>query len=319
MSRIILVLFVVISFTILSCNKNKKILKDYGVEGSFEISSFTPNDYKYSTIYYPSNISSLNKKVPLIFFSSGWFSEPQTSSKYESLLRFITSHGYIVLYTYEGATTNPMFSIDNYNKLFEIDFVKNNILKYSDLSKLGIIGHSAGGGLVFKILDYYSKEKNYGNSASFILTLDPWFAFGMSKSDIENLPNNTNVVFIKFGEGGNNDADGTDARIPLTEFYLLNSISDTKKDYQIFTNADHSYPTGNRSYSEMQGILKPLDALMDYTFIDSSEEIRKIALENGNDDPYANGTGIQIVKPKNEYPYPCDGANTIIDYCEIVL
>jgi hypothetical protein len=126
------------------------------------------------------------------------------------------------------------------------------------------------------------------------------------------------VVIIKFGAKGNNGADGTDARIPVTEYYLLESIPDKQKDYQIYENAEHSYPTGNPGYSKMQGILKPLDALLDYTFVTQTEKIRKIALENGNDDPYANGNGIQVVKPREDYPYPCDGVNIQIDHCKIV-
>ena len=66
----------------------------------------------------------------------------------------------------------------------------------------------------------------------------------------------------------------------------------------------------------MQGILKPLDALLEYTFVEQSEATRSIALENGNDDPYANGNGIQVLL--DTYQYPCDGANTLIDYCAIV-
>lgn len=314
------VLLALLSIFFVNCTKDEGeiIRTDFGKKGEFEISSYTSESNKYSTIYYPTNISSIEDKSPLIFFSSGWFSEPQTSATYESLISFMVSHGNTVVYTYEGATTDPMYAIREYDKLLNIDFVKNNILKYVATDKLGIVGHSAGGGMAFKVLDYYTKEKQYGENGRFLMTLDPWFAFEMSKSDMENLPRNTNIVFIKFGEGGNNDADGTDARIPLTEFYLLNSISNNKKDYQIYENADHTYPKGNKSYEEMQGILKPLDALMDFTFKTQNEEVRKIALENGNDDPYANGNGIQVVKEKNQYAYPCDGANTLIDYCEIV-
>ncbi len=191
-------------------------------------------------------------------------------------------------------------------------------LKYVDTDKIGVVGHSAGGGIIFKILDYYTKEMNYGTNGRFLMGLDPWFAFGMNKEAMESLPSNTNLVFIKFGEGGNNKEDGTDARIPLTEYYLLKSIDDIKKDYQIYDkeNANHSYPTGSRSYSQMQGILRPLDALLEYTFVTQSEAIRKVALENGNDDPYENGNGIQVIL--DTYKYPCNGARTLIDYCAIV-
>jgi len=292
----------------------------FGKKGTHEVTKYTSPSYAYTTIYYPSDIAILTEKSPLIFFTSGWFTPTTTSSKYESLLNFIASHGYTVIFTNEGATVDEQYAINAFqNFLTSTDSqIVNDILPFVDTTKIGSIGHSAGGGIAFKILDYYSNIKNYGENGRFIMALDPWFAFGMSEENMKNLPSNTNVVIQKYGAGGNNIADGTDARIPLTEFYLLNSISNLKKDYAIYAleNADHNYPTGNREFNLMQGLLKPLDALMEYTFVEQIEAVRVIALENGNDDPYANGSGIQEVLL--EYEYPCDGANTIIDYCAIV-
>jgi len=307
----------------LSCTTDEAdngIPKEYGRKGIHKVETFTADSYAFSTIYYPKDLATMNQKSPLIFFASGWFNEPKESTTYKSLLEFMASHGYTVVYTYEGAKANASYSIQGYNTILENTFVKENILKYVDTDKIGVVGHSAGGGIIFKILDYYSREKNYGKNGRFLMGLDPWFAFEMDEIDMKNLPSNTNVVIIKFGQGGNNSTDGTDARIPLTEYYLLDAIADAKKDYQIYDkeNAKHDYPQGNRAYSKMQGILRPLDALMDYTFVNQSEEIRKIALENGSDDPYAGGTGIQVVYPKDDYKYKCDGANTLIDYCAIV-
>jgi len=308
-------------FLFLGCNDDESeeiVQREYGVEGNHEIASFTADDYDYSTIYYPKDIATMDHKSPLVFFASGWFGSPKRSTTYETLITFITSHGYTVVYTDEGSVTDPMHSINGYNNLLEKEYVKDNILKYVDTDKVGVVGHSAGGGIIFKILDYYTKEKEYGKNGRFLMGLDPWYAFGMSKAALENLPSNTNLVFIKFGEGGNNKEDGTDPRIPLTEYSLLKSIDATKKDYQVYDkeNANHDYPTGSRSYTQMQGILRPLDALLDYTFVNQSEAIRKIALENGNDDPYADGKGIQVIL--DSYKYPCDGARTLIDYCAIV-
>ncbi|HFB99825.1 MAG TPA: hypothetical protein ENJ53_03365 [Phaeodactylibacter sp.] len=324
MKKTLLIIVASLLLFLIGCKKDSPIdmpdptIKEFGLAGTHQVATYTEPDYDYSTIYYPTDLSSLGKKSPIIFFASGWFSDAQPSTTYKTLLKFMASHGYTVVYTYEGSTTDPQYTINGYKKILDADFAKNNILPYADTTQIGVVGHSAGGGMALTILDYFSKQKNYGNNGRLLMTLDPWFAFDMDESDIKTLPSNTNVVFIKFGEGGNNDADGTDARIPLTEYYLLESIADNKKDYQIFANADHSYPKGSGAYSTMQGILKPLDALMDYTFVEQSERTRSVALDNGNDDPYANGNGIQVVKPKADYQYPCDGANTLIDYCAIV-
>ena len=315
-----LMLFTAILFIKCGSTNDEVIIegKPFGKIGTHRTATYTAGNYAYSTIYYPADIASLDKKAPLLFFASGWFGNPETSSKYETLLKFISSHGYVVIYTDEGSTTDTQHSIDAYKNILSNRFFVDNLLQYTDTDKMGVIGHSAGGGIAFKILDYFSNTESYGTNGRFIMTLDPWFAFDMSAENMQSLPSNTNVVFIKFGEGGNNTADGTDARIPLTEYSLLTSIANPKKDYQVYDleDADHNYPTGNRPVEEMQGILRPLDALMEYTFIEQSESTRVVALENGNDDPYANGNGIQVVN--TTYVYPCDGANTLIDYCAII-
>jgi len=109
----------------------------------------------------------------------------------------------------------------------------------------------------------------------------------------------------QYGAGGNNNVNNTDPRITLTEFYLLDSIATSQKDWQIVTNANHSYPYGSGAYSTMQGILKPLDALMDFTF-NGTDAAHDVALEQGSDDPYAHGNGIQIVNPTSDYEYKCN-------------
>ncbi len=299
------------------CKKDKieeEVLKDYGNTGTHKVATFSESDYAFSTIYYPKDIATMSEPSPLVFFASGWFSAgSQPSTKYETLFQYMASQGYTVIYTDEGQKTNAQFSIDHYNKIMDAAFAKDNILKYVDETKIGVVGHSAGGGIAFRILDYYSKEKGYGAKGRFIMALDPWYAFEMSESAMKSLPSNTNVVIMKYGEGGNNSLDGTDARIPLTEYSLLESIPAKNKDYRIFVDADHHYPYKTDC---KEGLLAPLGALMDYTFYNQSELVRKAALENGSDNPYNGGNGIQVVL--DSYQYPCDGANTLIDYCSIV-
>ena len=191
--------------------------QQFGLVGSHATTTYTAGNYAYTTIYYPTDLASLETKTPLLFFASGWFGNPETSAKYETLLKFIASQGYTIIYTDEGSTTTAQHSIDAYKRILNTDFVINNISPYVDTTKTGVIGHSAGGGITFTILDYFSNEEGYGANGRFIMALDPWYAFGMTSEKMKNLPSNTNISIIKFGEGGNNVGDGTDARIPLTE------------------------------------------------------------------------------------------------------
>ena len=293
----------------------------FGEEGIHEVSIISQSGNQNSTAYYPSDISTMENKTPVIFFISGWTTTTQ-ASRYDTLLKFIASHGYTVIYQLQGAVTSANYTINGLDSFLNCndDIIKNTIIPNIDTTKMGVLGHSAGGGITLTILKHFS-ELGYGNNGRLVMMFEPWYAFDMTKSNIQNLPENTNLILEQYGTRGNNIENGTDARIPLTIYSLLESIPNKNKDYYVYDkqNANHEYPYGtDRPYTDMQGILKPLDALMYYTFEDNqSEQARIIALENGNDDPYDNGNGIQEVLP--QYQYPCDGVNnTLINYCEII-
>jgi len=282
----------------------------YGKAGSHNTAFKTIGD---TIVYYPVD-RSVDSPTPVIFFAPGWKSTDHTD--YKSLLEFIASHGYHVIYgidkgySWENMIPNLISMAEN-----------ANVSPFIDTSKIGVIGYSMGGGHAFKILDQLSDTNSWGTNGRFILAIEPYFAFEMNQSDMRTLPSNTNVIIQQYGIGGNNDASSTDPRIPLSEYYLLDSITDDKKDYQIFEDADHHYPIGSKAYNQMQGTLRPLDALMEYTFKNPKNRVaHSVALEVGNDDPYADGKGIQVVKAQSEYNYPCtnyipDDYN--IEYCDI--
>jgi hypothetical protein len=278
--------------------------RTYGKVGSHTVSHRDTHDDYNTSIYYPNDIPH-GTKVPVVFFDSGYGSED--ARDYTSLLSFIASHGYYVIYTKYSFT--PVY----HAHILESDA---DLLSKLDSTRIGVVGHSLGAGNTFRILDFFS-DKGYGENGRFIMALEAWYAFGMDRKAMKNLPSNTNVVMQQYGIGGNNTGNDTDPRIPLSEFYLLDSIDSRKKDWQIVEDADHGYPFGSNDYSTMQGILKPLDALMEYTF-KGRESAHDIALELGSDDPYARGNGIQVVNNSDEYAYKCsDNTDLDIRYCDM--
>jgi hypothetical protein len=151
------------------------------------------------------------------------------------------------------------------------------------------------------------------------MVIEGWYAWQMNKKEMQNLPSNTNLIMQQYGLRGNNAVNDTDPRIVLTEYYLLDSIPSDQKDYQVYEEPDHRYPYGDRDYTEMQVILKPLDALMEYTF-KGTASAHDIALEQGSDNPYKQGSddAIQEVSPIDSYGAKCSDsaeANALIDYC----
>ncbi len=290
------------------------INRTYGIAGSSAIAeAIQESKFGNSVIITPAGVSAQNP-VPVVFFAPGFKNTDYT--EYQTLLNFIASHGYAVIFAKDTNGFSPDVLITHIKQMV------NNpaITPLLDTTRIGVIGHSSGGGYAFPILKKLSDANNegWGENGRFLLALEPWFAFGLTEDDMKNLPSNSNIVIQQYGEGGNNIENGTDARIPLTEYYLLDSIADNQKDYQIFTNANHGYPYGSGEYSTMQGILKPLDALMELTFQATPDAgAQQAALEVGNDDPYNDGYGIQKVKLIRDYKYPCHGADTIINYCAI--
>ncbi len=284
----------------------------YGALGDYTVLTHTEVDEGNTTVYYPSDMSPTHK-VPVVFFMPGWLSaNPQD---YQTLLNFIASHGYAVIYSkdYYGSTED---FIQRFEKMLD---GANDILPSLDTTRIGVVGHSSGGGDTFRMLEYFS-NKGYGQNGRFLMALDPWFAFDMTSERMRNLPVNSNIVILQFGDDGGD----TDARIPLSEYALLDSIDNSKKDYQVYNqeNANHGYPSGDKPVEDMQGVLKPLDALMDYTFGAGTQQAHDVALEVGNDDPY--NTGLQSVREIFQYPYRCNSHKNRsevmdIDYCHQYL
>jgi len=282
---------------------------NYGTAGSHEVSTYEEVDTHDSIVYYPSDITNM-PKTPLVFFCPGF--QSQNHESYKSLLTFIASHGYSVIYAKDYYGDADRF-ISRFEKMLDNH---NDVLPYVDTTRIGVIGHSSGGGDTFKVLDYFSK-KGYGENGRFLMGLDPWFAFGMNTESMRHLPSNTNLVIQRY-EHPNHPNNG-DPRITLSEYTLLDSIADTKKDYQVLKPATHSYPKGN--YGQMQGLLKPLDALMAYTF-KRDEAAHHVALENGSDTPYADG--LENIKEISSYIYRCNSHKNRsevmdIDYCNQYL
>jgi len=285
---------------------------NYGQAGSHDVSTYTEADNGNSIVYYPSDIAHM-PKTPLLFFCPGWNSQDPAS--YETLLRFIASHGYSVIYA-KDHYGDPATLIRRFEKILDNN---NDVLPYVDTTRIGVIGHSSGGGDTFKILDHFS-QKGYGANGRLLMALDPWFAFGMNSDAMRHLPANTNVVIQRYDNADRTNNE-TDARIPLSEYALLGNIADNKKDYQVYTPATHGYPTGSRSVAQMQGLLEPLGALMAYTF-ENDANAHHAALENGSDHPYNDG--VETVRPLWTYDYRCNSHGNRaevmeIDYCHQYL
>lgn len=269
-------------------------------------------DFSNATLYKPKKVD-LNEKLPVVLFAPGWGSSNHLN--YKTLLTFIASQGHIVIYASSPMAYNAQTSIDRFLEVLN----DQNVLSYIDKRNIGVVGHSSGGGIAFKVMDYFLKN-GYGSKGKFIFSMDPWFAFGMQVDTFEKFPHDTKVVIQQYDK-----ATETDPRIALTIFERLSILGDRNRDYQVYNDLGHGYPFGAGTFDSMQTILKPLDALMDYVFYENIEAYES-ALALGSDDPYHDLS--QRVSPSSTYEYKCYGEDRYLtsalnayglDYCAIGL
>jgi len=285
---------------------NSKVPYLYGKKGTHKVQVSIYSEDNLSVIYHPTSWDTT--ATPVIFFATGW--HDTNHNKYKTLLTFIASHGYSVVYVPDSGSY--------YSQLQKFDAIIAEFANTLDTKKIGVVGHSSGGGFSFKVLDYMS-QKGYGTDGRFLMAFDPYFAYSMSSKSMGELPSNTNLVILQFGkDGGWKTGNNTDPRIPLSEYSLLTSIAKAQKDYQVYEkeNANHGYISGDKSPTLMQGALKPLDALMEFTF-KNKKEAHDTALEVGSDTPLKDG--LQQLRSIDDYKYACNNeyANFEIDYCHV--
>ena len=241
-----------------------------------------------TVVYHPSTWS--ETATPVIFFIPGFRNTRHAS--YETLLKFIASHGYSVIYAPYGSR------ISKYDKV--VTEFKDKL----NTNKIGVLGHSSGGGEAFNLLKHMIAN-NYGKEGRFMMSLDGYFAQFMDKIDMKNLTN-TNILLMQLGTDGLKD--DTDPRIVITSYRLLTGAGIDKNYIVLQANHKHDYPN-RQDINKMQDMLKPLDALMEYTFKQKLSSHHAMALEGpGKVNPLANK--YQIVLPIKKYGDDCHYANS---------
>lgn len=266
----------------------------YGSQGNHYVSII--NDTNNFVLYHPSDWR-INP-TPVIFFLPA--SDHIDASNYDTLLSFIASHGYSVVFVPNLGTYQ--------NQLVNLDYMMHKYTDKLDTSKIGIVGHASGGGFAFKMLEYMTK-KRYGTRKNgvnyrFLLSMDGVYAQYMDKRNMKALKD-TNVILMQFGSKGTN----IDSRIVLTNYDLLSGTNIDKNYIVLSSDEDHNYPK-RQDINKMQGMLKPLDALMRYTFQEQKPLHHEMSLEGkGKIDPYMNA--YQKVFSIANYRFTCMDANAM--------
>jgi hypothetical protein len=188
------------------CTLNKvttlPLAGDYGSNGQFTVTRQTiPNPDATApgpiSVFIPSNATAQNK-VPVVFFAHGFGGVSYVF--YESLLRQLSSNGYIVVfapYTASVLTTNAF----RYNQMwngFLAGVQPNSAIM--DLTKVGFAGHSYGAGASPEMLRR-GLGQGWGTNSTFLFIMAAWYNWGTNMAQI---PASTKMVVQVYWDDGTN-------------------------------------------------------------------------------------------------------------------
>jgi hypothetical protein len=222
-------------------------------------------------LFYPADVDT---KQPTVFFISGY--RHYHSEQFHSLLYFIASHGYNAIFvSYKDMRAEEADHI----KDILTAVVQNPLFSGKiDTNKIGFMGHSLGGGLLFHLVQQLD---SWGNGGRFIFTLAGWEAFHQTSKPYI-LPANTRLIAQTYNERTHdrpNDWD-TDPRFSI-DYLHSTTIGNSEKTY-LYLPGDATHPSshgtpktkynqhGNQLfyYDALQqvGIFRPLHSIMRYVF-----------------------------------------------------
>ncbi len=278
------------------------ISNDYGAWGNYNYireGTIDVPDEGQITFYHPDTAPQQN---PTVFFISGW---GRTYDSYDKFFKYLASLGYSVvnIYNYNPGSINTSYP----NSLNMMQTAVNHFQNWIDTTKIGLMGHSYGGGSTIwlgqQVFD--SNGLNWGANGRFIMVFAPWLSFLVEASDLQNYPPNVKLLMIQSYDdlhyGGPNY--NTDPRA-LRAVYELINIPDSEKDFiTMFSDNDpnHAYTYNGENYSYQANHYacytgadnNPYDALdvyssnrlahamLEYVF-EGNQAAKNIALGNGS-------------------------------------
>ncbi len=291
------------------------------------------------TFYHPDIAQS---QLPVIFFISGW---GRQAYSYEKYFYFLASLGYSVVNIYN---TNPGNINESYQNSLDmmIQAAETEYPGWIDTTKVGIMGHSYGGGSTIWLgKQVFENPRNWGANGRFIFMTAPWYSLLVTENDLLNYPSDVKLLIEinndDLHEGSTNW--NTSERAIRAVFELINIPNDEKDFVRIYSDpttyqydsdndgnietyhydANHyiSYTGNYNSYAHYQpydaldvyAINRLSHALIDYVF-EGNLQGKTVALGNGNAQQVDMGflTNLAetdtpvITRPENQFQYKCN-------------
>lgn len=276
------------------------IQSGYGANGAFSVKVETLPSPQFAgqnvTVYLPAGASA---PQPVVFFSHGFGAI--NPKPYEPFLNHIASRGFIVVYSpypFANGTIVERYEILLAGFVAAVDKYRSQM----DLTRVGFVGHSFGGGATPAVAYKGITQQGWGSKNAFLLMLAPWYSYDITPEQLSNFPPQAKLLTQVY-----DDDTVCDHRMAKDIFTHI-SIPDSEKDYVVLFSdksealdyqlkADHLVPTTSSSGGsgegtnalDFYGVWRLFDALAEYTFQGTSDA-KIVALGNGNVDQSNMGT-----------------------------
>jgi predicted alpha/beta hydrolase len=243
---------------------------------------------KYVYVFHPADTLA---KYPLILFCHGMGEvEP---ALYGPLIANLASRGHTVVFSpYKSFAGDP-----RQRKKYRIltagfEAAVQRFGRCIDTTRIGVVGHSYGGGAVPAVAWHCLVENQWGANGAFLYVMSPWFSYFITQDQLEAFPPRTFLVAQVYHDDRINDRRMAvdifnNIDIPDTQKVFVELFSDSIRGYVL--SADNATPTGPADKNgaenalDFYGVYKFVDALADYVFR-GNPEAKKIALDTGTAD-----------------------------------
>jgi hypothetical protein len=146
---------------------------------------------------------------------------------------------------------------------------------YIDKSRIGVVGHSHGGGAAAWVMRTAIVDKKWGTNGAFMFVMAPWYVNGLSQWQLKNFPKHVKMIVQVYEDDRVNDHRiGKDLYntigIPRGEKAFVVVRSDYSEENALV--ADHDVPVGSIAEAgsvnalDYYAVYRLLDALASYAF-----------------------------------------------------
>ena len=261
----------------------------YGAKGQCEtiVDSIPAPQWKEHEVYF-FHPRFDGKPRPILFFCHGIGAEdPQV---YMQLFKHLVSWGYPVVYAPYNKSSAIGSPIEAYSMMWS--GFNAGVRKWAaniDTARIGIIGHSFGGGAVPSLTWKMLNEKHWGNRGAFMYIMAPWYSYDITQKQLEQFPQSVALIMEVFDNDMTNDPRMAidifkSIAIPGSQKDFITLISDTCEGKALV--ADHGVPEGTYPFGwnvnalDYYGVYRMVHALAALT-LDNDQSAREIALGDG--------------------------------------